>query len=332
MFDFPDVPNLPGVPNLLRVPQSAFNFVSQGLGDASSIMRGVSAIARSNPLAALSTIAPDILDAQSLMGGVQSTITNYATSIMGRFIPPVASITAGLTSIADAITASPSAALETIADDIGGTTAELGVTDAAFDEVQAPEEALDGVETVTVTAVKLDAQWGIFKDGKTVIQADSVAEFGIKKDWTISDYPVEDGGFQSYNKVYVPFDARIKFTAGGSRENRAALIEAIDAIAGDLLTYDVAMPEQIYPSVNVVHYDIRRRADNGLGLLIVDVYLQEIRKTATAEFSTAAADPAAVSPAPAPKSPTAAPKKNNGTTQAVTPARKYLNEINEAMH
>lgn len=316
MFDFPDVPNLPGVPGLLRVPQAAFNVVSQGLGDAAHIMRTVTGLTRSNPLAALSTIGTDILDAQDLIGGVTDTLTNYATSVMGEFIPPVAHISAGLQSIATSILDNPSDPVSSIASDIVGTSAELDVTDAAFDESTGLEpETLDGVETVTVTAYKLDAQWGIFKDGKTVIKADSVAEFGVKKEWTISDYPIEEGGFESYNKVYIPFDARVKFTAGGSLENRANLIEAIEAIAGDLQLYDVAMPEMIYKSVNVVHYDVRRKSDNGLGLLIVDVYLEEVRANATASFSTAAAEPVSASPAPAPKSPTAAPKKNNGTVQ-----------------
>jgi hypothetical protein len=124
-------------------------------------------------------------------------------------------------------------------------------------------------------------QWGIFLGGSPVVTADSVVSFEYKAEWTISDYPVEQGAFQSYDKVYVPFDVRITFTAGGSLSNRQSLLDSIAAIAGDLNLYDAVTPEATYSSVNVTHYDYKRTATNGLGLMQVTVWCEQVVTTTT---------------------------------------------------
>jgi hypothetical protein len=120
-------------------------------------------------------------------------------------------------------------------------------------------------------------QWGIFQAGIPIITADSVISMEYKQEWIISDYPLEGGRFESYDKVFVPFDVRFRFSMGGSEARRAALLDSVAAIAGDLNFYSAVSPERAYPSVNVAHYDYRRTSINGLGLLIVDVWLNEIR-------------------------------------------------------
>lgn len=124
-------------------------------------------------------------------------------------------------------------------------------------------------------------QWGIFLNGSPVVQADCVVSFSYKQDWTIADYQVEQGAFESYDKVERPFDVRVRYSAGGDDANRQALLDSIAAIADDLNFYDVATPEQVYQSANVAHYDYTRTSVNGVGLLVVDVWLLEVRETGT---------------------------------------------------
>jgi hypothetical protein len=128
-------------------------------------------------------------------------------------------------------------------------------------------------------------QWGIFLSGSPVILADNVVDFSYKQEWTVSDYPVEQGGFLSYDKVAVPYDARVRFSAGGSAADRQAFLNSIEAVADTLELFDVVTPERVYNSANIFHYDYRRASRNGVGLIIVDIWLVEIRTTATAAFS-----------------------------------------------
>ncbi len=149
-------------------------------------------------------------------------------------------------------------------------------------------------------------QWGLFQNGSSVITADSVVAIDYKQEWDISDYPVEQGAFQSYNKVNTPFKSRVRFATGGSQEDRTALLNSIDAIAGNTELYDLVTPEIIKEGVNIEHYDYERAAANGVGLIMVDVFVLEIRNTATAAFSNT-------------KAPSGASPVSNGIVQSQPP-------------
>lgn len=148
------------------------------------------------------------------------------------------------------------------------------------------------------------APWGIYQGGSPVVLADNVVSFDYRQQWAISDFPVERGGFQSFNKVYIPYDARFRFTAGGSEANREALLSSIAAIAGLTTVYNIVTPEAIYPSATITHYDYTRTSNNGLGLMIVDVWTQEVRETAARGMSNVS-------------NPVSSPQTNGGAVQAV---------------
>jgi hypothetical protein len=140
-------------------------------------------------------------------------------------------------------------------------------------------------------------QWGIFLNGAPVVIADTVTDFGYQQDWVIADYPVERGGFESYDKVNSPYRIRLQFVSGGNEANRQALLDSITAIGDTLTRYDVLTPEAVYTSVNVEHYSYRRTARNGLGLMIVDVHLLEIREDQGNDFQNTAS-PSGFKPTP----------------------------------
>lgn len=121
--------------------------------------------------------------------------------------------------------------------------------------------------------------------GPNIFDLFSVVDFEYKQDWSVSDYQVEQGGFQSYDKVQLPFDIRMRIAAGGPESNRQALLDKIDTIANDTNLYNVFTPEEVFSGCNVTHFDYKRTATNGVGLIIVDIWLVEIRVTSTAQFS-----------------------------------------------
>ena len=127
--------------------------------------------------------------------------------------------------------------------------------------------------------------WGIYLAGVIVLEADSVVSFDYKKDWRVSEYPQEQGAFQSYNKVQTPFDVRLRLTKGGTDRERAAFFDALDAAQASLALYDIVTPEKTYSSASIEHVDYRRSAGEGMGLITADVWLKEIRVSATLAFS-----------------------------------------------
>lgn len=149
-------------------------------------------------------------------------------------------------------------------------------------------------------------QWGIFLNGVQAIKPDSVVDFTYKSEYTLSDYPVEQGAFQTYDKVQVPYDVRLRLSAGGSASKRQTFMTALETLKASLSLYTVMTPEFIYPSVNFTHIDYKRTATNGVGLIVADVWGLQVRQTATTAFSNT-------------KSAAGASPVSNGTVQPVPP-------------
>jgi hypothetical protein len=147
------------------------------------------------------------------------------------------------------------------------------------------------------------AQWGVFtKAGSPVAIADSVLGFDYRNGSKVSDYPVEQGAFASYNKVADPYEVRIRMVRAGSERERTDFIFALEAAAASLDTFEVRTPEISYLNANIDGFDYRRETTNGAGVIIAEIHLREIREVAAAAFSS-------------PKSPSAADPQSQGQVQ-----------------
>src|ERR1700744_6577075 len=74
--------------------------------------------------------------------------------------------------------------------------------------------------------------WGVFdQNGNPVIQPDSFYGMTNTNRWKVADFPLQDGDFNSYNKVIIPREITLKITQGGSLQQRTALLVAVAALA-----------------------------------------------------------------------------------------------------
>ncbi|MCX5616990.1 hypothetical protein NQF87_08420 [Bombella sp. TMW 2.2559] len=134
-----------------------------------------------------------------------------------------------------------------------------------------------------------------------ILSAAHVETLGINEYSTISKSPQEDGNFSSYNKVYEPFTATVRFICDGSEtgsiaENllpgfvrgilgdgpdtvRRDFVATLAALVKDTNLYFVATPERIYKHANIINYRIERKSDQGINMIVADVALQEVRST-----------------------------------------------------
>lgn len=162
-------------------------------------------------------------------------------------------------------------------------------------------------------------QWGIFdQNNNPVIVGDSVVSAEFTRDFNISKYPVEQGDFASYNKVKTPYGLKFTFTKGGSISDRANFLKTVQAAQASLTLYKGSIPELFYPNITIDHYDWRRTAKNGVTLLTVDVWCEEVRVAPPASFSSTPTT--TVPPITAPADPQAGQAVNGGTVQAQPPA------------
>lgn len=163
-------------------------------------------------------------------------------------------------------------------------------------------------------------QWGIYKPGGSnttnaggifdpqartadtlMVKPDSFGEFSYRNEWSVSDFPTQDGAFASYDKVNNPFEISVRMYKGGTKQARKKFLDSIEAIAGTLDLYKIITPEHVYLSVNVTRFEISRRGPRGAYMLSeVDLYFREIRIVTAAYSSTATTTQNAQQPSAAP--------------------------------
>jgi hypothetical protein len=147
--------------------------------------------------------------------------------------------------------------------------------------------------------------------GKSLLQPDSVIDFEYRGEMKIPTYPIEGGSFQSYNKVPIPYDIRMTVACNGNgQQTRDEFLSACKALRESLGIAVINTPDDVYDSVNMIHFDYRREARQGVTLLLVQLWFQEIRVApATAIAAPSQTNPVAGTPTPstAPSPPTTAP-------------------------
>jgi hypothetical protein len=112
----------------------------------------------------------------------------------------------------------------------------------------------------------------------------STIDFEYDQDRPISNYPQEQGAFQSYDKVTLPFDVKVKLACGGSTSRRQAFISTCLGISQSLSLFDVVTPELTFQSVNCTRIGWKRNARHGVTLILIDLWFEQVPVTATTSF------------------------------------------------
>lgn len=130
------------------------------------------------------------------------------------------------------------------------------------------------------------APWGIFgPGGAPILPADSVGSVEYQQDYQISDYPQEQGAFASYNKVQVPYQAKVTYLLN---QDRAEFLNVIGQQLASLSLVTVTTPEVSYANANLTHYGYRRTSRAGVTLIEVEVWCEEVRLAVAATGTTGA--------------------------------------------
>ena len=175
---------------------------------------------------------------------------------------------------------------------------------------------VEDAASVLLGLITATPQWGIYLNGVAVLSYDNQLSFSYKQDWKISTYPVEQGSFQTYDKVQTPSEIRCRFSAGASTVNRQEMLASVDAVMSDTNLYDVVTPENVYLHYNFSHRDYDREAESA-GMVVIDVWLIEIMETATAQYQST-------------QSPVNAGQQGQGNTPTQTPSSSVQQQYSAA--
>ena len=170
-------------------------------------------------------------------------------------------------------------------------------------------------------------QWGLFKaSGIVAVQGETVVGFDYRREAQVADFPVEKGGFGSYNKVQRPYDVKITIAQASDVETRKDFIEQCENVLNSLDLYFAITPEFYFPDLNVVDVEYRRTRERGCSMICADLHCRQIRQvqagqtTIATDNANAVADPASANPT------------NGGTRQTTTPTAAQRANFNPRAH
>jgi len=298
---YPNVPDVPGVPVVNRAATAIQSAIDGAAQSRSASQTGLDLIERAD----LSGAATSFTAGSTLAAAAQTLIDPVFA---------IGSIPSGALSSAAGMASGAASALAR-GDVAAAVSAGIDAVNYATDAILSMRSLLQqpGIPILADSGPEVQAdiaqQWGLYdQSGLPAVIADNVQSLEVALEAQISDFPVENGGFASYNKVIRPFDVRIAMTKGGSVEDRQAFVQQVQDAWQSLDLFNVVTPEVVYLDVNVVGVRRLVESDRGVGLMMLDVSLRKVRQTGRLAF-TSTAEPAS------------AGVSNNGAVQTQTDFR-----------
>jgi hypothetical protein len=112
---------------------------------------------------------------------------------------------------------------------------------------------------------------------KVVFDVDTCNEVRPDVATKVSNFPIEDGSFASYNKVKEPFQIKLRLSVSG-QARIATFIAALVEETNSTNLYNVVTPEATYLSCTIEKHAYPRTREKGRNTLTVDLTLVEIRQ------------------------------------------------------
>jgi hypothetical protein len=177
-------------------------------------------------------------------------------------------------------------------------------------------------------AARAKPVWGVFdSNGNKVISPDNVMAFDYRAEWSVSNFPVQNGQFASYNKVLHPFDTSVVLTKGGTENDRTAFILACESVAASLNLFTIMTPEKQYLNCNVTRMEMSRKESKGAFFVSVELFFTQIVQV-DAQYSSDGTQGTSTANASVPN---AVPSVNQGTIQALPPSPQTAAVVNSKL-
>lgn len=114
----------------------------------------------------------------------------------------------------------------------------------------------------------------------------SMLEFSAEKSSRLPDEPIEKGSFATYNRVIEPRSITCRLGVSGTAQRLQSEIDRLTTLSENDEKITLVTPEQSYKNMMLESFDYRRDAQNGRGVLYVDLRFKEIREVAPQQTTT----------------------------------------------
>lgn len=160
--------------------------------------------------------------------------------------------------------------------------------------------------------------WGVFDaNNNPAFVVDTYMMLSPSASSKVSEFPVENGSFASFNKVQKPREVSIRVSLGGDPTAMTTLLEKFETLRLSTAMLSVVTPYAVYLNMVLTNYKNEHTSIKGASRIEADLKFEEIRQV-TPTFSNVAL------PASKVKNPASASSTDGGKQQGQTPPTSIL--------
>ena len=128
--------------------------------------------------------------------------------------------------------------------------------------------------------VALAQVYGIFDadTNEPAFDYDTFVDFKLHANVKVSDFPVEQGAFATYNKVNRPNTVKVKLAVTDMPTRRHAFLIALDAVLKSTRLFNVVTQDATYLNVTLEDYSYARTKIGGWGKVVAELAFLEVRQ------------------------------------------------------
>lgn len=131
----------------------------------------------------------------------------------------------------------------------------------------------------------ISGHWDIFDaDGKRLLEFDTFFSIDAMSDAQVTQAPVENGSFASYNKQIAPIRSTVVLGYTGESTVRSAIIKKCEALISGTDLVSIVTPDRTLMDMSLVAMDYSYRAEHGIDRLVVALTFEEVRQV-SAEYT-----------------------------------------------
>lgn len=110
-----------------------------------------------------------------------------------------------------------------------------------------------------------------------LVNFSGVMSIEYRREGEVVSVPIEQGSFSSYNKVKAPDSIKAQLAIMGTDDELQREIDMLQALQQGTKLVNFVTPVQEYRNLSLESFNFMQTAQNGLGILYVDIELVEVK-------------------------------------------------------
>lgn len=135
---------------------------------------------------------------------------------------------------------------------------------------------------------RIMGRWGVYSvdTSAAIAEFSGFVDFEYSAEAKVAKQPVEKGGFISANKWSEAFEPKVTLAKEGDASALEAVLNVLEDYRKSTKLVNVVTPYKTYLDVTIIKVNYSHKRENGHGLILFDLKLQEIRQVEAAYTNT----------------------------------------------